>query len=140
MAAVVNVCIIVLTISVVSIIVMLVIALKDVQRMRIKSEKFLDKMDQGITPILSEVTLITEDIRQITYTARCQIEKVDSTADVINKNVNSVVERWIKTFNSLNDAIVEPAEEIAILLKGFSKGLKYFFSDVRDIKDNKYNK
>lgn len=140
MAAVVNVCIIVLTISVVSIIVMLVIALKNVQRMRIKSEKFLDKMDQGITPILSEVTLITEDIRQITYTARCQIEKVDSTADVINKNVNSVVERWIKTFNSLNDAIVEPAEEIAILLKGFSKGLKYFFSDVRDIKDNKYNK
>ena len=140
MAAVVNVCIIVLTISVVSIIVMLVIALKDIQRMRIKSEKFLDKMDQGITPILSEVTLITEDIRQITYTARCQIEKVDSTADVINKNVNSVVERWIKTFNSLNDAIVEPAEEIAILLKGFSKGLKYFFSDVRDIKDNKYNK
>jgi len=140
MAAVVNVCIIVLTISVVSIIVMLLIALKDVQRMRIKSEKFLDKMDQGITPILSEVTLITEDIRQITYTARCQIEKVDSTADVINKNVNSVVERWIKTFNSLNDAIVEPAEEIAILLKGFSKGLKYFFSDVRDIKDNKYNK
>ena len=137
MAAVVNVCIIVLTISVVSIIVMLVIALKDVQRMRIKSEKFLDKMDQGITPILSEVTLITEDIRQITYTARCQIEKVDSTADVINKNVNSVVERWIKTFNSLNDAIVEPAEEIAILLKGFSKGLKYFFSDVRDIKYNK---
>ena len=140
MAAIVNVCIIVLTISVVSIIVMLVIALKDVQRMRIRSEKFLDKMDQGITPILSEVTLITEDIRQITYTARCQIEKVDSTADVINKNVNSVVERWIKTFNSLNDAIVEPAEEIAILLKGFSKGLKYFFSDVRDIKDNKYNK
>ena len=139
MAAVVNVCIIVLTISVVSIIVMLLIALKDVQRMRIKSEKFLDKMDQGITPILSEVTLITEDIRQITYTARCQIEKVDSTADVINKNVNSVVERWIKTFNSLNDAIVEPAEEIAILLKGFSKGIKYFFS-VRDIKDNKYNK
>jgi len=139
MAAVVNVCIIVLTISVISIIVMLVIALKDVQRMRIKSEKFLDKMDQGITPILSEVTLITEDIRQITYTARCQIEKVDSTADIINKNVNSVVERWIKTFNSLNDAIVEPAEEIAILLKGFSKGIKYFFS-VRDIKDNKYNK
>ena len=139
MAAVVNVCIIVLTISVVSIIVMLVIALKDVQRMRIKSEKFLDKMDQGITPILSEVTLITEDIRQITYTARCQIEKVDSTADIINKNINSVVEMWIKTFNSLNDAIVEPAEEIAILLKGFSKGIKYFFS-VRDIKDNKYNK
>ena len=135
--AAVNVCIIVLTISVVSIIVMLGIALKDVQRMRIKSEKFLDKMDQGITPILSEVTLITEDIRQITYTARCQIEKVDSTADVINKNVNSVVERWIKTFNSLNDAIVEPVEEIAILLKGFSKGLKYFFGDVRDIKDNK---
>jgi len=137
MGEVVNVCIIVLTISVVSIIVMLVIALKNVQRMRIKSEKFLDKMDQGITPILSEVTLITEDIRRITYTARCQIEKVDSTADVINKNVNSVVERWIKTFNSLNDAIVEPVEEIAILLKGFSKGLKYFFSDVRDIKYNK---
>ena len=137
MEAVVNVCIIVLTISLVSIIVMLVIALKDVHRMRIKSEKFLDKMDQVITPILSEITLITEDIRQITYTARCQIEKVDSTADVINKNVYSVVERWINTFNSLNDAIVEPLEEIAVLLKGFSRGFKYFFSEGRDIKKNK---
>lgn len=137
MGIVVNVCIIVLTISVVSIIVMLLMALKDVKKMRIKSGEFLEKMEQGITPILSEVTLITEDIRQITYTARCQIEKVDSTAEVINKNLNSMIERWIKTFNLLNDAIVEPIEEIAVLLKGFSKGFKYFFSDVRDVKDKK---
>ena len=136
MGTVVNVCVIILTVAVVSMIVALIIAMRDVQRMRKKSEHFLDKMEQGLNPILLEITMITKDIRQITSTARSQIEKVDSTTDVINESLNSIVERWVRTLNSLSDAIVEPVDEIAVFLKGFSRGLKYFFGDGRNLKDN----
>ncbi|MCK5423694.1 MAG: DUF948 domain-containing protein [Deltaproteobacteria bacterium] len=137
MGTVVNVCVIILTVAIVSIIVVLGIALRDVRRIRSKSESFLDKMEQKLNPILSEIALITGDIRQITNTARCQIEKVDSTADVIGKNVNSIVERWMRTVNLLNDAVVEPVEDMALFLKGFSRGLKYFFGDNRDSKNSR---
>jgi len=137
METVVNVCIIILTVAIVSIIVMLGIALRDVRKIRSKSEGFLDKMEQKLNPILSEIALITEDIRQVTNTAKCQIEKVDSTTEMINRNVSDVVERWIRTFNYLNDAVVEPVEDMALFLKGFSRGLKYFFGDNRDNKNNK---
>ena len=137
MGAVVNVCIIIIAIAIVSIIIMVLIALQDVRKMRIKSEKFLDKMEEELHPIISEITQITGDIKQITKTARCQIEKVDSTADVIGKNVNSIVERWMRTVNLLNDSLTEPVEDIAVFLRGFSKGLKFFFGNGRDIKNNR---
>ena len=137
METVVSVCVIILTVAIVSIIVMVGIALKDVQRMRRKSEVFLDKLEQKFNPILSEIVLITEDIRQITNIAKCQIEKVDSTAEMINKNVGDVAARWIRTLNNLNDAVVEPVEDMAVFLKGFSRGIKYFFGDNRDSKNNR---
>ena len=137
METIVNVCVIILTVAIVSIIVMLGIALRDVRSVRSKSEVFLDKLEQKLNPIVSEITLITEDIRQITTTAKCQVEKVDSTAEMINKNVSDVVERWIRTFNNLNDAVVEPVEDMAVFLKGFSRGLKYFFGDNRDSKKSR---
>jgi len=109
----------------------------DVRRMRIKSESFLDKIEGELNPITSEITQIAEDIRQITHTARCQIEKVDSTADFINKNVNNVFERWITTLNTLHDAIAEPVGDIVVFLKGFSRGIKFFFGNGRDINNSK---
>jgi len=115
---------------------MLIIALQDVRSMRIRSERFLDKIEQDLIPITSGFSQITEDIRQITYAARCQIEKVDSAVDLVNKNVNSIIEKWVATINVLNDAVVEPIEEIAVFLKGFSKGLKYFFGNGKDNKDS----
>ena len=137
MDTVVNVCIITVTISIVFLIIMLIIALKDVRRMRIKSERFLDKIEQELNPIISEIAQITEDIRQITHAARSQIEKGASTADFINKNVNSIVEKWIRTFNSLHDAIAEPVGDIAVFLKGVSRGVRLFFGNGRDINNNR---
>lgn len=136
MDTVANVCVIIITIFIISLSIMLIIALKDVRKMRIKSERFLDKMEHEINPIISGIAQITEDIRQITYAARSQIEKVDSTADLINKNVNSIVEKWIKTVNSLHDAIAEPVGDIAVFLKGFSRGMRFFFGNGRDIKNS----
>jgi len=137
MDTVVNVCVIIVAISIVFLIIMLIIALKDVRRMRIKLERFLDKMEQELNPLISESAHITEDIRQITYAARCQIEKVASTADLINKNVNSISEKWMRTFNLLHDAIAEPVGDIAVFLKGVSRGVKLFFGNGRDINNNR---
>ncbi|MBW2222509.1 MAG: hypothetical protein KAS98_06110 [Deltaproteobacteria bacterium] len=135
MGTVVNICIIIITIAIVSFIVVLIIALQDVRRVRVKSEKFMDKIEGGLDPILSSVEHISEDIRQITLTARRQLERVDDTADYINKNINAIVENWIKTINLLNDAITDPVLDIAAFLKGLSRGVKFFFDNGRDIKD-----
>jgi uncharacterized protein YoxC len=136
METVFNICIIIVTIAIVSFIIMLFATLKDVRRMRIRSENFLDEMEQGINPIISEIKQIAEDVRQITYTARCQIEKVDSATDFINENVNSIVGSWIKTANLLHDAINEPVEDMAVFLKGFSKGFKFFFGNGRNVRNS----
>ena len=135
MSTVVNICIIIITIAIVSVAVMLIIVLQDARRVRVKSEKFMDKIEEGLDPILSSVEQISEDIRQITFTARRQLERVDDTADYINKNINGIVENWIKTINLLNDAIADPVLDIAAFLKGLSRGVKFFFDNGRDIKD-----
>lgn len=135
MGTVVNICIIIITIAIVSVAVMLIIVLQDARRVRVKSEKFMDKIEEGLDPILSSVEQISEDIRQITFTARRQLERVDDTADYINKNINGIVENWIKTINLLNDAIADPVLDIAAFLKGLSRGVKFFFDNGRDIKD-----
>jgi len=135
MGTVVNICIIIITIAIVSFVVVLIIALQDVRRVRVKSEKFMDKIEGGLDPILSSVEQISEDIRQITFTARRQLERVDDTADHINKNINAIVENWIITINLLNDAIADPVLDIAAFLKGLSRGVKFFFDNGRDIKD-----
>ena len=135
MGTVVNICIIIITIAIVSFVVVLIIALQDVRRVRVKSEKFMDKIEEGLDPILSSVEQISEDIRQITFTARRQLERVDDTADHINKNINAIVENWIITINLLNDAIADPVLDIAAFLKGLSRGVKFFFDNGRDIKD-----
>ena len=135
MGTVVNICIIIITIAIVSFAVVLIIALQDVRRVRVKSEKFMDKIEEGLDPILSSVEQISEDIRQITFTARRQLERVDDTADHINKKIIAIVENWIITINLLNDAIADPVLDIAAFLKGLSRGVKFFFDNGRDIKD-----
>ena len=134
MSTVVNICIIIITIAIVSFVIGLIIALQNVRRVRVKSEKFMDKIEEGIDPILSSVKQISEDIRQITFTARRQLERVDDTADYINKNINGIVENWIKTVNLLNDAITDPVLDIAAFLKGLSRGVKFFFDNGKNIK------
>ena len=136
MNAVINVCIIIITIAIVSLIIMLISVMKDVRRVRLKSEKLLDTIEDAINPIFFEIKQATENIRKITYTTRCQIEKVDSTADHITENLNKIVEKWIITVNVLNDALTEPIGDIVSLLKGVSKGVRFFFNNNREEKNS----
>ena len=132
MNTLVSVCIVIITILLVSLLVMLLIALKDVRRVRLRTEKFLDTIEQQCNPIISEVRLITEDIRKITYTARSQVEKIDSATDNIQENIQGVVDKWINTIDLLHDAVVEPVGDLSAFLRGVSKGVRFFFNNGGD--------
>lgn len=135
MSTVVNVCIIIITIAIVSFIVVLIVALQNVRRLRIKTERIMNIIEGGLDPIVSSFEQISEDIRQMTSTARRQLERVDDTANYINKNINGMVENWIQTIHLLNDAIAEPVLDIATFLKGLSTGIKFFFVNGKEIND-----
>lgn len=135
MSTVIQVCIIIITIAIVSFIVVLIVALQNVRRVRIKMERIMDKIEGGVDPILSSVGQISDDIRQMSFTAKRQLVRVDDTANYINKNINDIVENWIHTIHLLNDAIAEPIMDIATFLKGLSRGVKFFFNDGRNIND-----
>jgi len=136
MNTVVSVCIIIITAFLVAFVVMSLMALKEVRRARVRTEKFLDAIEQEINPLISEIRKVTEDIREITHTARDQVEKVDSTTDFISQNLNSTIEKWINTVDSLHDAVTEPVGDITSFLKGVSKGVRFFFNNGRDVKSN----
>jgi len=135
MNTVVGVCIITITIFLVFLVVMSVMALKDIRRVRVKIERFLDTIEHEVNPLLSEIRKVTEDVREITHTARNQVAKVDSTTDFISQNLNSTIDKWINTIDTLHDAVAEPAGDIASFLKGVSKGMRFFFYNGRDIKE-----
>ena len=88
MSTVIQVCIIIITIAIVSFIVVLIVALQNVRRVRIKMERIMDKIEGGVDPILSSVGQISDDIRQMSFTAKRQLVRVDDTANYINKNIN----------------------------------------------------
>ena len=56
-------------------------------------------------------------------------------ADHINKNLNSIIENWVATVNLLHDAVAEPIGDIAAFIRGLSKGVKFFFDNGREIKN-----
>ena len=134
MNTVVGVCIITITIFLVFLVVMSVMALKDIRRVRVKIERFLDTIEHEVNPLLSEIRKVTEDVREITHTARNQVAKVDSTTDFISQNLNSTIDKWINTIDTLHDAVAEPAGDIATFLKGVSQGVRFFFYNGRDNK------
>ena len=132
MDIIVKVCMVILTIAVVALVAMVIMVLQDVRKTRIKLVDFLEKMERELIPLITEVTHISEDLKEVTFTARSQFEKIESTTEFISKNVQDIIERWITTLTVVNNALAEPVENIAVFLKGFAKGIKYFFGDGRN--------
>jgi len=131
----VSVCIVVITICILFLLFMCIRALQDMRKIRIKTEIFLENIEKEISPLISDIRQVAEDARQITHTVRCQFEKVDSTTDVINQNIHSMIEKWIATLDSLHDAVAEPIGDIVAFLKGVSKGVSFFFNNGKAIKE-----
>ena len=134
MVTVIDVCMIITTIAILSLIVPLIILLRDVRSMRSTTENVIEKIEGELTPLISNLKNISDDLSSISSAARTQIEQVDLTATALNKNVKTIVEQWTRTAYLLHDVIDESAVDIAAFIRGISRGVKFFFSNGRAIR------
>ena len=134
MVTVIDVCMIIITIAMLSLIVPLIIILRDVRSMRITTENVMGKIGGELTPLISNLKDISDDLSSISSAARTQIEQVDLTATALNKNVKTIVEQWTRTAYLLHDVVDESAVDIAAFIRGISRGVKFFFSNGRAIR------
>ena len=134
MVTVIDVCMIIITIAILSLIVPLIILLRDVRSMRSTTENVMEKIEGELTPLISNLKNISDDLSSISSAARTQIEQVDLTATALNKNVKTIVEQWTRTAYLLHDVVDESAVDIAAFIRGISRGVKFFFSNGRAIR------
>ena len=134
MVTVIDVCMIIITIAMLSLIVPLIIILRDVRSMRSTTENVMEKIEGELTPLISNLKNISDDLSSISSAARTQIEQVDLTATALNKNVKTIVEQWTRTAYLLHDVVDESAVDIAAFIRGLSRGVKFFFSNGRAIR------
>jgi uncharacterized protein YoxC len=134
MVTVIDVCMIIITIAILSLIVPLIFLFRDVRSMRSTTENVMEKIEGELTPLISNLKNITNDLSSISSTARTQIEQVDLTATTLNKNVKTIVEQWTRTAYLLHDVVDESAVDIAALLRGISRGVKFFFNNGRAVR------
>jgi uncharacterized protein YoxC len=133
MVTIVDVCMIIITLAIVSLIAGLIFVLLDVRKMRNKTEQFMVKIEPQLTPFLSNIERITGDLAAMSATLREQVENVDLTATNVNRNVNTVVDQWTRTATILHDAIDDSVLDIAALLRGVSRGVKFFFNNGKSL-------
>ena len=129
MVTIVDVCIIIISLALVSLIAGLLFILLDVRKMRNTNEQFMKNLEHQLAPLLSNIEKITGDLAGMSSTIREQVENVDLTATNVNRNVNSVVDQWTRTATILHDAIDDSVLDIAALLRGVSRGVKFFFNN-----------
>jgi len=127
MVTIVDVCIIIITLALVSLIAGLIFILLDVRKMRNTTEEFMGNLEHQLAPLLTNIEKITGDLAGVSSTIREQVENVDLTATNVNRNVNSVVDQWTRTATILHDAVDDSVLDIAALLRGVSRGVKFFF-------------
>jgi len=134
MVTVIDVCTIIITIAILSLIIPLFFLFLEVKRMRSTTEQVMGKIGEELTPLISNLKNITNDLSSISSVARSQIEQVDLTATTLNKNVKTIVDQWTRTAYLLHDVVDESAVDIAAFLKGLSRGVKFFFNNGRAVR------
>ena len=135
MVTIVDVCIIIITLVLVSLFAGLVFVLLDVRKMRITSGQFMEKLEHQLTPVLSKIERITDDLAAMSSTIRLQVEKVDLTTTNVNKNLTSVVEQWTRTATILHDTVDDSVLDIAAFIRGMSRGVRFFFNNGNSLKE-----
>ena len=133
MVTIVDVCIIIITLAIVSLIAGLVFILLDVRKMRNTTEQFMGNIEHQLTPLLSNIERITGDLASMSSTIKEQVENVDLTATNVNRNVNTVVDQWTRTATILHDAIDDSVLDIAALIRGVSRGVKFFLNNGKSL-------
>jgi hypothetical protein len=132
MVTIVDVCMIIITLALVSLIAGLIFVLLDVRKLRNTTEQFMQKIEHELAPVLSNVEKISGDLSAVSTTIRDQVEKVDLTATNVNKNVNSVINQWTRTATILHDAVDDSVLDVAAFIRGVSRGIKFFFNNGRN--------
>ena len=77
MVTIVDVCMIIIALALVSLIAGLIYVLLDVRKMRTSTEQFIEKIENELNPVLSNIETITGDLAAISSTVRLQIEQMD---------------------------------------------------------------
>ena len=131
MVTIVDVCIVIITLALVSLIAGLILVLLDVRKMRSTTEQFMQKIEHELIPVLSNVERISGDLSAMSTTIRQQVEKVDFTATHVNKNVNAVIDQWSRTATILHDAVDDSVVDVVAFIRGLSRGVKFFFNNGR---------
>jgi hypothetical protein len=126
---VVFICLIIITLSLVLLIGAMLFMLLEIRKLSKATEKLITHVEAGVTPALAMLSRLSEDIAGVTSTIRLQVERVDQTADHLTKNLIGLVETWTTTGYVLHDAVVEPLVDLAALLRGLNRGIRFFFSD-----------
>jgi len=127
MNAVITVCMITITVALILLISAMIFILKEVRRLNSIAERLMIQLEKDITPVISNLNKVTEDVATVTGTVRSQVERVDLTADHISKDLMALVEACTKTGYLLHDAVADPLIDIAAFIKGCTRGLKFFF-------------
>jgi len=125
---VVFICLIIITISLVLLIGAMLFVLMEIRKLSKATEKLITHVEAGVSPTLTMLSRLSENIAGVTSTIRLQVERVDQTADHLTKNLAGLVETWTKTGYILHDALVEPLVDMAALLRGLNRGVNFFFS------------
>jgi uncharacterized protein YoxC len=131
MVTIVDVCMIIITLALVALIAGLIFVLLDVRKMRSTTEQFMQKIEHELIPVLKNVEQISGDLSSMSTTIRHQVENVDLTATNVNQNVKSVIDQWTRTATILHDAVDDSVLDIAAFIRGFSRGVKFFFNNGR---------
>ena len=131
MVTIVDVCMIIITLALVSLMAGLIFVLLDVRKLRTTTEQFMQKIEHELAPVLTNVERISGDLSAVSSTIRSQVEKVDLTATSVNKNVTSVIDQWTRTATILHDAVDDSVLDIAAFIRGVSRGIKFFFNNGR---------
>jgi hypothetical protein len=101
----------------------------EVRKLSKTTERLITQIERGVSPVLNMISKVSNDIASVTETVRLQAARVDMTTDHISKSLAGLVETFTKTGYLLHDTIVEPLLDAAALLKGLSRGFKFFFLD-----------
>ncbi len=129
MITIVDVCMIIITLSLVLLISGLYFIIVDLRKARRRTEEFMDNLEKELVPLIANLRTASDDIKTMSTTLRSQVEKVDLTTTTVSRNVNSVVEQWTRTATILHEAVDDSVMDIAAFIKGVSRGVKFFFGN-----------
>ncbi len=123
------ICLIIITISLVLLIGAMAFVLVEIRKLSKATENLIAHVEKGVSPALTMISRLSEDMTGVSTAVRLQFERMDQTANHLTKNLTGLVETWTNTGYILHDAVAGPLVDLTALLRGLTRGINFFFSD-----------